>query len=483
MLRARLALLSAFLLLVAACGGGTGSSTTAASNTGATTTTTAATTTTTAPTTTTTQAGFEVTSEDGDLTVEVPFDAMAEDPGITIRVLAPEEYPPELAGAAENPDARIYNLEPEGLQFAAPVTVTRRIDAERFGDLEAGDVPIVVLLTRTADGVYEPYSDLRVVRNGEDVFVSGTTPHFSPVIALSEQQTLRLTLDDYHLGFGTELGTKLDIGYRYYDADENVLDPPTTSEPVGFSRSIALGFDTTTATLGVACSKIGEAMPRLGVNVTLDAAAPAGQVGLRSVPGLIPSLTMLEVSLKVAQPFSCFDPLTSILGLILLGLAIATDHPGGIEWIAGGDFHGGNSGAYLSLADNPRLEGAWGGLIMDGNGNGFVDSTDTMYPPSPLEEMANMYAYVAALYTFGAYFVYLVDGAQYSGPPIGSQWTVGLGLEAFRLCYTGSGRFESSIGYVGVGGLPFLYEVGPGEEQVTPQDPIVEQFNRMNFQF
>src|SRR3972149_4644973 len=114
-MRHRYAVALAFLLVLVACGDDTGGSTSAVSTTVATTTT--------APTTTTTPPGFEVTSEDGDLTVEVPFEAMASDPGITIRLLAGDEYPPELASAAENPKSRIYNLEPDGTVFAAPVTV------------------------------------------------------------------------------------------------------------------------------------------------------------------------------------------------------------------------------------------------------------------------------------------------------------------------------------------------------------------------
>lgn len=483
-MRARLALALAFLVLAAACGGGTGSATTSPATTAAA-TTTAATTTSSATTataaTTTTNPGFEVASEDGDLTVEVPLEAMATDPGITVRLLAPEEYPPELAGAADNPNSRIYNLEPEGLEFAAPVTVTRRIDTERFGDLGPDEVPIVVLITRTPAGDYEPYGDLRVTRDGEDVFVSGTTTHFSPAVAVSLQQSVDLRLDDYHLGYATELGTKLEIGYRYYGAGRNELTPPATFEPVGFTRSIAIGFDTTTTMLGVMCDKIAEANPRLGVKVTLDAAAPEGQVGLGSLPGLIPTLLQLEIMLKVVEAFSCLDPATSFLGLPLTGLEIAADHPGGVEWIPGGDFRGGASGVYLWLNDTPRLEGVWGGLILDGNGNRMIDATDTMFPAYPMEETGDIYSYVAPLFSYGSYFVYFVDGAQYSAAPTGSQWTVGAGLEAFGMNYVGSGRFEASIGFVGSGGNPFVYEVGPSEDKVTPQDPIIEQFSRIQF--
>ncbi len=60
---------------------------------------------------------------------------------------------------------------------------------------------------------------------------------------------------------------------------------------------------------------------------------------------------------------------------------------------------------------------------------------------------------------------------------------LGVGLAAFCDCYTGSGRFEASIGFVGSGGDPFVYEVGPSEEAVTPVDPTILQFTRTQIPF
>jgi len=474
-MRSRLAVLVALLLVVGACGGASGSSTTG---------TTAATTTTVA-TTTTTEPGFEVTSEDGDLTVEVPFEAMATDPGITIGVLAPEDYPPELAGAADDPDARIYDLGPEGLEFAAPVTVTRRIDAARFEGLTAEMVPLVAMVTVDADGTYQPYDDLRVTRRGDDVFVSGTTTHFSPAIAVNLGQYVESYLDDSHLGYATEKGTGLQIGYRYYASDLTALDAPAAAEPVGYTRSSALEFGASGSMLDVRCLDIGDAMPRLGVRLTLEADAPETQARLRVLPQLNPALERIEIMAKNISDFYCLDPETSIvIALTVFALSIFTDHPGGIVHIPNEEFYGGFSGAKLSFSYSDRLQGAWAGLICDNDNDGQLDPTDTWYAPWGLERNGDALEYVAPLYGYGNYFVYVIDGMQYSGMPEGREWSVGTAIPAFQDKYTGSGRFEASIGLVATDLGLFQYQVGPDEGETRVDNAYLEQaVVRTIFQF
>ena len=470
-MRSRTAMASALALVVGACGGGTGSSTTAASSTAATTTTT-----TTAETTTTMVPGFEVASEDGDLTVEVPFEAMATDPGITIRVLAPEEFPAELAGAADDPDARIYQLEPEGLVFAAPVEVTRRIDASRFEGLTADMVPLVALVTHNPDGTYEAYADQTVIRRGEDVFVSGTTTHFSPAIAINLGGYVEARLDDYHFGYATEKDTSLQIGYRFYGSDLAALSAPRGVEPVGYTRSDAVQFGVSDSMLDVRCTDIGQAMPRMGVRFTLDADAPEGTLGMGILPGLMPTLGSLDMMAKIVADLVCLDPITSlILSVAAFSFSIATDHPGGVSYIPDENFYGGLSGAKLAFPYSDRLAGAWAGLICDNDDNGAIGPNDTFYAPWNLERDGDTLGYVAPLYGYCQYFVYLIDGAQYSGKPEGQDWNVGTVVSLLRDKYTGTGRFESSIGILATSSGLFRYEVGPEETQTTGDDVEVWQ--------
>ena len=488
-MRVRLALGVSFLLLVASCGGGTGATTTV---------TTAGTTTTAAATTTTTVPGFEVVSEDGDLTVEVPFEAMASDPGITITLLTGDQYPPELAGAADDPDARIYDLGPAGLEFAAPVTVTRRIDAARFEGMGPSMAPAVVLMTYdAATATYSLYDDLRVTRNGDDVFVSGTTTHFSPAIAVHIGGYVEANLDDYHLGYATEVGSSLTVGYRYYDSDIQPIDGPSMVTPIGFSRSVALRFGTAPTAdmfnaysppvggmgLQINCDKAGEFMPRLGVTVSLSLDEPE-ELDLDDIAELIPLQERFEIAMKVAQEVLCLDPATSfLLAFAATQFSFYTDHPGGEEFILNENYYGGASGLKVDFAYDMRLEGAWLGLICDNDADGEVDINDTFFAPWALTREGDNLSYVAPLYNYGRYFVYVADASQFSAAPEGDQWTVGAALSAFKSNYTGTGRFESSIGVLGTGDLPFAYEVGPEEGQSSAELAPRQFVTRINYQF
>ena len=471
-------------LVVAACGSGAGSSTT--------TTAVASTTTISAEVTTTAVAGFEVTSEDGDLTVTVPFEAMGTDPGITIRLLAPEEFPPELAGAADDPDVHIYNLEPEGLVFDAPVTVTRRLDAARFEDLAPNEVPVVVILTRNPDGAYEMYSDLAVRRAGADVFVSGTTTHFSPAIVIRESPTVSVTLDQEQLDNVPSARSFQGILTLLTEAPGTVSVAASVRDREGASLTGSGSFamidgvaTTPTATgLDIQCDDVKtiDVLP-ITYATEFESSPAAGRAGFTIVTSLNLFPPKTRMTLTLDAQLRCHDPATSILKVNVTGFEVATDHPGGKEWVIGGDFRGGLSGAYVRMGDIRRLDGVWGGLICDNDRNGSIDPTDTMFPAYPAEEIGGMYSYVAPLFDYGRYFVYLVDGPQYSGVPSGTEWTVSAGLTAFGEKYTGMGRFEASIGFVGVGGAPFVYDVGPSEEAQPAPGAKIEMFDLLRIQF
>lgn len=78
-----------------------------------------------------------VTSDDGKLTLEIPFGAVGDDVQITATAVPQAELPDELArlrGAGTG-----YRLEPEGLEFSEPVDVALTLDvAELEGQPENG---------------------------------------------------------------------------------------------------------------------------------------------------------------------------------------------------------------------------------------------------------------------------------------------------------------------------------------------------------
>lgn len=412
--------------------------------------------------------GFTVTSADGDLKLDVPPEALAADPGITIRLLAPDEYPPELAGAADNPNSRIYDLGPEGLTFDAPVRVTRRIDAAAFDNLADDMTPLVALVTRAADGTYHPYGDLRVIRDGDDVKVSGTTTHFSPVVAINLRQYAKGSLDDSHLGYATEVGTKLQVGYSFSSDGGVPLTPPESVEPIGYSRSELFDFAGTGTTLDLDCIQAGEARPRIGLRFTLEQNAADGQAGLGALSTLVNVLNRLEMEVKFVPNFLCLDPESSFLSKINpIKITAAVDHPGGTKYIADENFNGGLSGALIKFDLPYGVDGAWAGLIADTDGDGKPSAADTMYQPWTIAPYGGQgYGYVAPLFGYGNYFVYVIDDSQFSAAPAGASLKLADAIGGYYGSYTGSARFETAFGILSVGQDPFVLKVDANEQQV-----------------
>jgi hypothetical protein len=154
-----------------------------------------------------------VKSADGGLTVAVPRGALRKPAKVRIRVLTPGQYPPELKGATFKPGSKLYSLEPSGLRFLKPVTLTRRIDAKLQGFDLTSAVPGVVLTTRGARGAWEILKGQTVTPVGQTLVLTAKTSHFSTVVAFDGGA--RLSLDppsvEKVVGETFAVGLKLDV--------------------------------------------------------------------------------------------------------------------------------------------------------------------------------------------------------------------------------------------------------------------------------
>jgi hypothetical protein len=132
-----------------------------------------------------------VTSKDGGITVSVPRGALSKATRVGVRTLTRAQYPPELRNATVRPGSRLYELEPSGLRFLKPVTITRRIDA-RVAGFATDAVRGVVLTSRDRGGKWELLKSLNARLDGKTLVVSGTTRHFSTLLSLDEGFSLSL---------------------------------------------------------------------------------------------------------------------------------------------------------------------------------------------------------------------------------------------------------------------------------------------------
>ncbi len=163
-------------------------------------------------------AAQSVTSDDDLLTLDIPPGALTEDVEVTVEALGPDGL--EALGPDEVPVpsdfaqlglnvlavedlqafvellAVVHDLGPDGVEFAEPVTITRRVDRPPgFGLLEG--LPLILLAIQEGPGDWAYLDDQSISLDGESVVISGTTTHLSPVVALSRGLSLgvRLTPD------------------------------------------------------------------------------------------------------------------------------------------------------------------------------------------------------------------------------------------------------------------------------------------------
>lgn len=155
-----------------------------------------------------------VRSGDGLLTLTIPRGAVTKKVRIRIRTLKPSVLIGELRKAAA--PGPVYELLPDGLRFAKPITITRRVKGL---DLRRG-VPLLLPASRQGNGRWTVLGNPRVERRGNVVTTTGTTRHFSEIAAFMGAVRVSLTPEQAKLAVGAEftatvLSSALRGDYRF----------------------------------------------------------------------------------------------------------------------------------------------------------------------------------------------------------------------------------------------------------------------------
>lgn len=126
--------------------------------------------------------GGSLVSSDGNLTVTVPAGALSGTETITIRQIEAEdlgsEFDPLLGALGDD----LYELEPDGLEFAAPVTV--RYQTAQTPETTGDSLGVLAeFLFSSSDGGLEVLDGVRTSLDADEgtVTVEGTLSHFSPL--------------------------------------------------------------------------------------------------------------------------------------------------------------------------------------------------------------------------------------------------------------------------------------------------------------
>lgn len=128
-------------------------------------------------------SGGQVTSADGMMILDIPAGALAADEEISITRVTVAQSPPEL-GEMDS-DALIYDMKPDGLQFAQPAVVTLTPPESLAPEAGAADVEMTLPVMGTvSNGEFEFASEQRVVADGEagTLSATGEIDHFSTYV-------------------------------------------------------------------------------------------------------------------------------------------------------------------------------------------------------------------------------------------------------------------------------------------------------------
>lgn len=387
---------AAVLLIAAACGGG---STAETSTTTAGASTTAPTT---APTTTTTTVppSTVITSDDGRVAIEVPDAALpGGDPGITITAVAPGD-----AFADVDTPVFSYALEPDGLEFSAPVTVTMTIP---FDELAADgfetSLPLATLVTTSDDG-WTFLGDLRLGRDEANLIVSGSIDHFSGLAAIQEQ----IFLQTRFLELTQDRTERLGLDFLW--SNGVLLVPPdllgSAFTPLDGQATESTGVDVEDGVLTLTCPpEVTTAIGDLDLTFLLRSVSDsAGETGIVAAPK-VSTLhdDQAEVTISAGLQLLCRPTITADGSLTI---DIAVDHPDGEVIVPDGDFKNGLSALYLYLG--PGLLPMYVGLIRDVDGDGQVGPNDIMYPPEATDITDGISTATLPLFGYGDYFPYFI---------------------------------------------------------------------------
>jgi hypothetical protein len=344
------------------------------------------------------------------------------------------------------------------------VRITRRIPVENFANVPANGVPLIALLVTSDDGEsFEQLPGAQVIRDADDFLVRAEISHFSTLVSIYELEYAVIETDQLGADLETEVGTPIMTNVKFYADDGAPQMSPDQITPSGWTRSDEITFDVFGSSLGVVCGDLGSFKVGLRYDVTLPVGdeATTDAPGFNTTPVLTGSNEPVGFRYKISLPVNCFDPDTAATGRSAAG-SVGTDHPGGQSYVQ--DFKGGASAKWGTITLSPRV--TWLepkiGLINDSNGNGAVDATDTLYPATLATEADGGFGFVAPLYSYGDYFLYMFDGANFDGTTTDAT-SVREGLLGYQNMFTGSGRFAASMGLLGVDGVPFVDRVGSGE--------------------
>ena len=203
--------------------------------------------------------------------------------------------PPELHGLQVR--SAFYDLVPAGVEFAAPVTVARRISFEALNLDPAEGIPILVLAIRSADGMWQWMANQKLTRSADFVIVSGQTQHTGTIFAFGGRATTKTEVTD---GAPVQVGSALRITATL-TFPEDSFDPPLLGlfEPITDADFVQVGDadgpDNQNLSQAFVCAAPGSTT----VGIRYDVLNVGAESALFEQLDLAPAATQVEVTAEL----------------------------------------------------------------------------------------------------------------------------------------------------------------------------------------
>lgn len=137
------------------------------------------------------EEGSTLTGNNNRVTLEIAPGALSEDTRISINEVDENDWSDAIKDL--EPEGEVLRLEPDGLEFDKPVTITLHLDANELSDIESGEIPVYTLVSVSKDGTQEYLDDVETRISGDgSVEVNAKLSHFSWIIRKKNFLEVRL---------------------------------------------------------------------------------------------------------------------------------------------------------------------------------------------------------------------------------------------------------------------------------------------------
>ena len=211
-----------------------------------------------------------VRSADGLLTLTIPAGALPAGTKVSIRAVSASTLPAPLRARAVNGPA--YELEPAGLHFSKPITVTRRVHG-----VFHGGVPMLVPVSSEKAGHWERLAQPTILWDptAPSLTVSATTTHFSEYALFDDAVRVSLSPDPVTQAVGTVFTATVHFAVPHADllSVHGIQFSPSRQADVGDRVTVVPNV---TYTAPYRCQRAGKG--RYGVRLNVEDRSPEQEI-------------------------------------------------------------------------------------------------------------------------------------------------------------------------------------------------------------